>query len=832
MSKFYTHFTRRGNNILEIGYENGKKYAKKVGYNPTVYMSTDKPTGWKTLDGKNVLPKEMDNMSHATDFLDKYSDVDGMQVYGTKNYSYAYINEQYPDIVQYDRSLLRVANIDIEVGSENGFPEPSKASEPLTAITFKMNGHYYVMGCGAYDNTRKDVTYYECTNERDLILKFLELWNNHSPDIVTGWNVQFFDIPYLYNRITNVMGESAAKRLSPWRIVGDRTTTIMNRLHIAFDIVGIAVLDYLEMYKKFVPSNQESYRLDHIAFVELGERKLDYSEYENLNQLYKNDFQTFIDYNIKDVDLVDRIDDKMKLIDMVLALAYDAKVNLSDVFTQVKMWDVLTHNYLMKKRIVVPQKKTSVKTEKYEGAYVKEPIPGRYNWVCSFDLNSLYPHLIMQYNVSPETLIDEAGQKHFSVDQLLSGEFQNTGEHCLAANGFSFRKDVRGFLPEMMDTMYTDRSKYKKLMLEWEQKKESATTPEQKQECINNISKYFSLQMAKKTQLNSAYGAIGNQWFRFYDIRQAEAITLSGQLAIRWIERKVNVYMNKILKTDGADYVIASDTDSIYMNLGPLVDAAFKKGLPETKKVIDFLDTVCEERIQPYIDKSYQDLADYMNAFDQKMFMKREAIADTGIWTAKKRYILNVWNNEGVAYNEPKLKMMGIEAVKSSTPMSCRDKLRSALKIVMNGTEDDFHKFNQDFRREFKDLAFEDVAFPRGVSELTKYTDHQSLYKKGTPIHVRGALVYNDLLKKHTLTKKFESVKDGEKVKFCYMKMPNPTHENVLAIVSALPKKFDLDKYIDYDLQFSKAYLEPLNGIVNTFGWTCEPVATLSRFFK
>jgi DNA polymerase elongation subunit (family B) len=626
-------------------------------------------------------------------------------------------------------------------------------------------------------------------------------------------------------------GENTAKRLSPWRIIGERTTTIHNKQQVAFDLVGVAILDYLELYKKFTYSQQESFRLDHIAYVELGERKLDYSEFSDLNQLYRLDYQKFIDYNIKDVDLVDRIDDKMKLIDMVLALAYDAKVNMTDVFTQVRMWDTLTHNHLIAKKIVVSQKVFQSKNEKYEGAYVKEPVPGKYRWVCSFDLNSLYPHLIMQYNISPETFV-EGKHTSITIDRLLTGEYEPDGEHCMAANGHYFRRDKQGFLPEMMETMYSDRSKYKKMMIEWQKKKEVAKTPQEKTECENKISKYSNLQLAKKVQLNSAYGALGNEYFRFFDIRQAEAITLSGQLAIRWIEQKMNAYMNKILGTKDVDYVIASDTDSIYLHMGPLVDHVYGDKVVEPEKIVEFLDKACEDRIQPFIDKSYQDLADYMNAYAQKMFMKREAIADTGIWTAKKRYILNVWNNEGVSYKEPKLKMMGIEAVKSSTPMSCRDKLKDALKLVMTQSEATFQEFNENFRQEFKKLPFESVAFPRGISELTKYKHSVTIYDKGTPIHVRGALMYNLLLDKHKLGKKYEAIKDGDKVKFCYMKVPNPMKENVFAVSSVLPAEFGMEKYIDYDLQFEKAYLEPLRGIVNTFGWNTEPVASLSGFFS
>ena len=463
--KFYTHFTRYGNYILERGYENGKRYAKKVEYNPTLFVPSKTETEFSTLEGYHVAPVEMGTMRDANDFIKKYEEVENFPIYGSTNYPYVYINEQYPDEVHYDKDLIRIANIDIEVGSENGFPEPDKASEPITAITIEIDGTFFVFGCGDYETHQDNVSYLKCKDENHLIEQFLNLWELKSPDVVTGWNIQFFDIPYIYNRINRLMGEKTAKRLSPYKSIGERTTTIHNRQQTAFDLVGIAILDYLELYKKFTYSQQASYRLDHIAYIELGDKKLDYSEHETLHQLYKNNYQKFIEYNIKDVELVDRLDEKMKFIDMVLALAYDAKVNMTDVFTQVRMWDTLTHNALWKKGVVVPQKKFSSKNEKYEGAYVKEPVPGKYDWVVSFDLNSLYPHLIMQYNVSPETIING---KHASVsiDDLLNSKYNNDSEYVMAANGHYFRKDVQGFLPEMMQRMYDDRVLYKKKMIE------------------------------------------------------------------------------------------------------------------------------------------------------------------------------------------------------------------------------------------------------------------------------------------------------------------------------------------------------------------------------
>jgi DNA polymerase elongation subunit (family B) len=388
---------------------------------------------------------------------------------------------------------------------------------------------------------------------------------------------------------------------------------------------------------------------------------------------------------------------------------------------------------------------------------------------------------MMQYNISPETLV--VG-KHIqmSVDDFLEGYHEPDFEHCIAANGHFFRKDVRGFLPEMMERMYADRVLYKKKMLDAQQEYENTKD----KELLNDISKYKNIQMAKKIQLNSAYGAIGNQYFRFYDIRQAEAITLSGQLSIRWIGERLNEYMNKILKTECVDYVIASDTDSVYLNFGPLVKKIC--GDKSKEEIVNFLDKACS-KIEDFIDKSYDDLAKMMNAYEQKMEMKREVIADKGIWTAKKRYILNVWDSEGVRYAEPKLKIMGIEAVKSSTPLACREKIKEALKVVMSGNETQFQKFIADFKEEFKQLPFEDIAFPRGVSDLTKYKNSKDLYNKGTPIHVRGAILFNHMLTKNKLQKKYQGIKDGDKIKFCYMKIPNPVQRKCIFCFECVAKR-------------------------------------------
>jgi DNA polymerase elongation subunit (family B) len=383
-------------------------------------------------------------------------------------------------------------------------------------------------------------------------------------------------------------------------------------------------------------------------------------------------------------------------------------------------------------------------------------------------------------------------------------------------------------LPELMEKMYNERVIFKKKMIEAKKAYEKKKSKELEKE----IARCNNIQMAKKISLNSAYGAIGNQYFRYYKLENAEAITLSGQVSIRWIEAKMNTYINKLLKTNDVDYVIASDTDSIYLNMGPLVETVYKGREKTTEGIVSFLDKVASLELEKYIEGAYQELADYVNAYDQKMQMKRENIADRGIWTAKKRYILNVWNSEGVAYTEPKLKMMGIEAVKSSTPAPCRQMIKDALKLMMNGTEEEVIEFIDNARKEFKKLSPEQISFPRSASDVNKYKSSASIYAKGTPIHVRGALLFNHYIKEAKLTNKYSLIQNGEKVKFVYLKKPNTIHENIISFIQEFPKELNLDKYIDYDLQFEKAFLEPLKIILDAIGWNVEKTVNLDLFFS
>ena len=809
---FYTSVIQRGNYLLVREINDGKRVSQKIRWRPTFYGPTEKKSALRTLQGQRVAPVVLESITEGRGFLERYKDQPDL-ISGFERYPFVYIAEQYPEYVTWDMNKILILTLDIEVACESGFPNAQKADEPLLCITVKNQSNKAIMvwGIADYNNDRKDVRYILCDNEEDLLKKFLDFWSSIQPDIVTGWNVQFFDIPYLCNRIDKLFGEKEVRKLSPWGYVNEQSVYQYGREQQKYDIFGVACLDYLDLYRKFTYTNQESYRLDHIAFVELGERK-DENPYETYQEWYTKDYQSFVSYNITDVELVDALEDKMKLIELALTVAYEAKVNYEDVYSQVKMWDVLIYNFLKSKNIVVPKRKTSTKDDRYEGAYVKEPQTGMHKWVMSFDLNSLYPHLIMQYNISPETLVEQ-GNGEVSVEKLLEKKVELPDDGCaVTPNGAKFRKDFHGFLPQLMEKMYNDRVKFKKWTLEAKQKYED--TKERKY--FNEISKYNNIQMARKIALNSAYGAIGNQYFRYYDRKMATAITTSGQLSIRWIENKVNDYLNNILSTTDKDYIIASDTDSIYVRFDELINEI------NPKNPVDFLDKVAREKIEPYITKCYEELAEYVNAYEQKMDMAREVIADRGIWTAKKRYILNVHDSEGVRYTTPQLKIMGIEAVKSSTPAPCREKIKEALQIIINEDEKVLNKFVQEFRKEFMSLDVEEIAYPRSCNNLKKYRNSSTVFIKGTPMHIKGALIYNHLLNTEGVSNKYPKIQEGDKIKFLELKTPNRVQSNDISFMTRLPKEFDMTGIINYDVMVEKSFVDPLTFILDEINWRVD----------
>jgi len=834
---FYTHAFRHGKVIKYTGYENGEKVSFTIPFQPHLYVKASKKSKWHALDGTPVESIPFGSMSEATEFVKQYKDVPNFKIYGNTNYVAQYINEEFPGNIKWDRNIINVTSLDIEVKFGEGFPDPALADQEVTAITMKNNidDVYYTFGCGEYDTEKSlmqtnEVRYIKCQNERELLNKFIYHMAKTSPDVLTGWNIEFFDIPYLVNRIAKVNGGNKEKMLSPWRMIDKREVQqpFSNQMRVKYDIKGITCLDYLAIFKKFAFTYgpQESYKLDHIANVVLGEKKLDFSEASDLNELYDTNYQKFIDYNIKDVELIDRMEDKLGLITLCLTMAYKGGVNYDSVLGTVAIWDSLIYRDLHSKQITIPQNEESSKAT-YAGGYVKEPQIGMHDWVCSFDLNSLYPSIIMQYNMSPETILldDENG---VNVNSVLNNKIKNTKPNTsLAVNGVRFDTKKPGVFPQIIQKIYDERVEHKQKQLKAEQELELCENKSEQYDIEKRIAIAKNQQLALKILLNSLYGAMGNKWFRYFDMRIAEGITLTGQATIKWAEKYLNKFLNKTLETDNGDtdFVIAIDTDSVYVNLGPLVHKL------NPAKPIDFLDKVCSNTLEEVLTSAYTDLFDRLGGRDNKMVMGREVIADRGIWTAKKRYILNVYDNEGVRYTKPKLKIMGIEAIKSSTPAICRQALKDIFKRIIETDEETVQNDIQNFKDIFSQASAEEVSFPRSVQNIRKWNDKKTIYKKGTPIHVRGALMHNHLIDDQKLQRKVEKIHGGDKVKFTYLRKPNPTKENVIAFVDFLPKQFKLEDYIDYNLQFEKTFISAITPVLDAVGWESEKRITLDSFF-
>jgi len=826
---FYKSVIEHKGKLLVRGIHDGKDYKEKIDFGPTLYSLTQKDSKFKTLDNRNLNPIKFKNINDARRFRRDVA-TQNSPIYGLERFHYQYINEQFPENIKWDKKFIKIFTIDIETTVTDGFPDVENPTEEIICITVKnqTNKQILTWAAGDYKTDRTDITFIKCKNENVLLMEFMKFWLKNYPDVVTGWNTKFFDLPYLMNRIKMIAGEKVANKMSPWGMVERQEIMVRGRPQTTYTLKGTVMLDYLDLYRWFIPTRQESYKLDYIGEVELGQNKNE-NPYATFREFYEKDFQKFIDYNIQDVEIVDALEDKLGLIELALTVAYESKVNYDDIFSQVRVWDTLIANHLLAKNICIPPREEHSKDTKYEGAYVKDPTVGQHKWVCSFDINSLYPHIIIQYNISPEKIIgqDNSG---ISVNKMLKRNLDlshlKNENACVTPNGAKFKNDSQGFLPEMMETMYNERVIYKKRMIKAKKEYEKTKEPH----FLKEIARCHNIQWARKIALNSAYGAVGNQYFRFYDVRQASAITTAGQFIIRFIEEKVNGYMNKILKQDeDFDYIVASDTDSIYVTLDKLVEKTCKG--KDNEQICNFIDKVVNSRLEPYIEKCFDELSEYTNAFKNCMVMKREVIANKGIWVAKKRYMLNVLDDEGVRLSDPKLKIMGIEAVKSSTPQVCRGKIKEAIKIIMNKDEDTLQKFIADFKTEFNTLSAEAISFPRSCNNIQKYKNPATIFSKGTPIHVKGSLIYNHKLKEMKLHKQYPYIREGDKIKFLKLIEANPFRFDVISYITTLPKEFELDKYIDRETQFEKTFLDPMRFILQAIGWSQEKKASLEAFF-
>lgn len=843
---FYTCIDRKMNQLMYRGYDaDGAKVYEKFKFRPTMYVESKDPNAkWKSLEGIPVEPMRFDSMSDCRAFMKQYEDVSSFKIYGNDRHIPAFIQAEFPNEIKYKPERIDVVTLDIECKSDNGFPEPAVADQELTLIGIKSSrlGQYITWGTKPYDpaqsvlpHLKKEYRYFE--TEVEMLEDFLTWWSDllNCPDVITGWNTRFFDLPYLVNRIARVLDHEAVKRLSPWGVIEQKTTVVLGREQLFFNIQGIQQLDYMELFKKFTYTALESYRLDFVAETVLGENKIDYSaEYGSLTELYNRNHNLYVDYNLVDIELIEKMEAKLGLLSLVFTLAYYGGVNYGDTLGTVAIWDSIIFRRLANMKVAIPQNNVSFKSD-YAGGFVKDVTRGRHEWVMSFDLNSLYPMLIVQHNMSPETLV-----KHMKVDgltpetMLSNPDVQKWNPEdglTVAANGACFRTDKQGIIPIIVEEIYSQRVTVKKAMLKAESELEVTEKGTKRyRELEIEINLASNKQMCLKILLNSLYGATANRFFRYYSIDIAEGITLSGQYVIQAVEQELNTFLSIALKDKPnriVDRIIAADTDSVYVDAGDVVRMC------KPKDPHAFCKEFAQSALEPVIKRTYANLALKTNAYKNTMAMKLEKISSVAIFTAKKRYILNVLSSEGVVYSKPKMVMKGIEAIKSSTPKICRTEFKDIFNLLITGTERDLQKRVLEFEKIFAEQPIEQIAVPRGVSNIKKYMQKSApYYIKGTPQNSRAAIMYNRLVKEKGLETKHYYLKNGDRLRFIFLKKGNPTRENVIGFIDKFPPEFELDQWIDRDALFDINFRKPLQLILDAIGWKNTATSSLEDFFS
>lgn len=891
---FYTFCERLGSRIYHRYVDDeGKRQQEIVSEFPFELFIKGKGEH-RSLFNDQLARLTFDTVADANSFVREHESV--TPIYGQTSLVHQFISGSYPGKIDFDFSKFRVLNFDIETRYDGcdddelvkvrksfsledeevtkeymmtlndvwevwdevqqkwykasecpqrnygGFPAAKDADYEVLTISCKVFGSEkrVTFGTKEYTPIDKNQVYVRCEDERELLRRFIGFVRQVDPDVLTGWNIEWFDVPYIVNRTRKLLGEEMANKLSPFHAhtkkclkeYGDKD----DEDAVGFEILGMTVLDYYDLYPKYNPKKLDSYKLDFVSEIELDEKKVDLSEWGgSLMRLYQENFPMYVKYNDKDVYLVERLDEKKQFILLAITMVLMTKVQYKEVDGKVKLWDTLIYNRLKEAGIVLPPSPRVGPKEKIVGAYVKEPIPGKYRWVLSIDLTALYPTIAMMFNMSPETMMREEQGTLELLEKLLQGKDLagscRARNYCMTANGAAFRQDFEGVLPATMRYVFETRKQYKKLMLEWKRKKEAYLkdggkkgTPEYIQ-IENMIAMADATQGAMKVLANSGYGVTANPAFRYFSKSIAQGITLTGQLVIQYIGNRINEFLNERFGTS-RDYVITSDTDSCYLTLDVVPSDP-----RNTAQSVEEMDQFAENILQPFIDQSFKELSDRLGCKENLLDMKREAISDVGIWRRKKNYVCQVYDMEGVRYTTPELKMVGIETARTDKPKIVRDQLKEDLHVLLNGTEEQLLKRIDEFRKTFYNSTIETVAAPKGVSDLRSWADSERTYKPKAPYHVRAALAYNRLLREKNLTREHERIRNGNKIKLMALKPINPLRVSNIAFLNELPRDMGLHEYLDFDAQWEKTYITPLRSFTDILGWQTKKINTLESLF-
>ena len=736
----------------------------------------------------------------------------------------------------------RTLFIDIEVDVEDGFPTAETAENEITSIAiYDAAGDekfvWILDPIGQVPNMRRDnLSTVSCRNEYELLQKFMSKYHEIAPTIITGWNIDFFDIPYLFNRMSKVMGDTFARKLSP---ISD---VIWLKHRNRYRISGVSCLDYMALYKNFTYSQESSYSLEAISQKELGKGKIKYDG--TLDTLLKTDIQKYVDYNINDVDLVVELDKKMKLIDLARGICHKGHVPYEDFLFATRYLDGAALTYLKRNNIVAPSRAQRESGESVDlmGAYVKSPSPGRYKWVYDLDLTSLYPSIIMTLNISPETKVTKInnfdGNKyvkntghHYTdgwngwEDSTALRGYLEKNSYSIAANGVVYNTTINGFLPSILRKWFDERVEFKNLKKQYEKQGDDA-----------KAEYYDRMQLVTKILLNSFYGVLGTPGFRFFDPDNAVAITSTGQQLIKFTADIGNQYYKKELGVD-KDYCIYTDTDSTFFSSLPLIEKRYpdfdiKDEAWMAKKTIEIAGEV-----QSFINTAYNMYAvKFHNVSTHRFDIKQEFVAKAGLWIAKKRYAQWLINQEG--HTISRLDVKGLDVVRSSFPPAFRKFMAEVLEDILNDiSKESLDEKILNFKESIKHRELLEIMFPVGVKQISKFKPKKSAPfsppAKGTPVHVKSAINYNDMLQFHGI-KNIREILDGEKIKWTYVK-PNSMNLETMAMKGHDDPDVVIDfikKYIDHDKIFKSSFENKLNDFYDAMNWGRIPENNnLNKFF-
>lgn len=831
---YYTNVFSWGNKVYYRGCtKDRKKHNKIISYSPTLFIkSKNKESDIRSMKGEPLEEITFETIREMKSFYNDYKGM--MKLYGNPKPYLQFITDLFPDEIDYDFNSLKILSIDIETTVDHGPPNATLALEEIILITTKdfrtkETTTFYFRDL---DESKFTTNLVKCRNEKDLLEKFISFIVADYPDIFTGYNINLFDIKYIINRGFKLLSESTVKKLSPWKILSDRKMEITpTKSEDIYDIKGIEILDYFDLYKKFSLKKLENYKLDTVAKTELKNFTKLENPYDSFKDFIEKDFTLFTQYNIRDVDIIDELEQQLKMMYVAVTIAYNAKVNFSDVFSPVNTWDSIIYNELYKDGVIAEITRMKTDFHKIVGAYVKEPTPKLYKDVCSFDAKSLYPSIMMGLNMSPETLYDDDDNLfnvHHSIDRFVNNEVNISdcirSNLTIAANGQKFRKDISGIFITMIKKFFSMRNNAKKEMIDLEKLNSDDS------EILKKIVSLNILQMACKILLNSLYGATDNKYFRFFDTRISEGVTSTGQVIIKTMIKELNEILQKETGYEDEDFVFYCDTDGIYITTEKILKYLdIEVNYDES---IEPLEDICREYLQEKIDSICDNIHTRMNFIEKTIEFKREVIANKGVWTAKKRYFLNVYNSEGVSYNPPKLKIMGMDTARSSTQEVVKEYLTTIIKKVINSDNDDIIEYIEGISENWYNLSIQEVGKPVRVNTLDDYVDEEKIYKKGAQAQIKASLFHNHFITKMGLAKKYDLIKEGDSIKYMYLVKPNPLGIDCIGMKdNILPKEFNLDDFIDYEKMLVTYFLNPTEKILDAIEWKKEKINTLEEMF-